>query len=184
MKEYILEHIFDFTNSLLLFTGIVLAVWTVFRQIRPLRIQYFYEKMIQMESDINDNNKDIWGINENNEIELENGDTQKIDLKKLSYMVTFLDAFLVSRSLRLKWSRTKKYTEYHLVSKMFKSKIYRDYWNFLVTRDLLELRNIALVADLIISCALLRKESRGLYYNLDYDFKDDEFWCRDSVVWA
>ncbi|RYE94632.1 MAG: L-aspartate oxidase [Myxococcales bacterium] len=42
------------------------------------------------------------------------------------------------------------------------------YWDHLVTRDLLELRNIATVAQLIVSCASARKESRGLHQTLDY----------------
>lgn len=56
------------------------------------------------------------------------------------------------------------------------------YRNFIVTRDLLELRNIATVAALIIHCARMRHESRGLHYNLDYPEKNDAVGLRDTVL--
>jgi len=56
------------------------------------------------------------------------------------------------------------------------------YWNFIISTNLLELRNIATVAKLIIQCARLRKESRGLHYNIDYPEKDDKNWLKDTII--
>ncbi len=56
------------------------------------------------------------------------------------------------------------------------------YWNFIVTSDLLELRNIATVAELIVRCALSRRESRGLNYNLDYPNANPELAQKDTVL--
>jgi len=56
------------------------------------------------------------------------------------------------------------------------------YRNFTITTNLLELRNIATVAGIVIECSRLRKESRGLHYNLDYPERDDVNWIKDTVV--
>src|SRR5438034_477430 len=56
------------------------------------------------------------------------------------------------------------------------------YWRFKVTRDVIELRNIADVAHLVVECATRRKESRGLHYTLDYPNRDDHNWQKDTLV--
>jgi L-aspartate oxidase len=64
---------------------------------------------------------------------------------------------------------------------MLKEEIADYYWNYFVTRDLLELRNIATIAELIVDCAMARRESRGLHSTLDCPATDPK-QARDSVV--
>jgi L-aspartate oxidase len=56
------------------------------------------------------------------------------------------------------------------------------YWDFKVEPGLIELRNIATVAELIIKCASYRKESRGLHYNIESPHRDDAKWQKDTLI--
>src|SRR5690606_16024291 len=64
---------------------------------------------------------------------------------------------------------------------LLKEEIREYYWKHLVTRDLLELRNIADVAEMIIACASFRTESRGLHYTIDHPETRPEM-ARDTLI--
>jgi L-aspartate oxidase len=65
---------------------------------------------------------------------------------------------------------------------LLREEIREYYWRFKVTRDVIELRNIADVAHLIVQCASRRKESRGLHITIDYPDRDDHNWAHDTVI--
>lgn len=65
---------------------------------------------------------------------------------------------------------------------LLKTEVNNYYWNYLLTKDLIELRNLITVAELIIECAQMRKESRGLHYTVDYPELDDVNFKRDTVI--
>jgi len=65
---------------------------------------------------------------------------------------------------------------------LLKDEIKEYYSNFKISNDLVELRNLVDVADLIIRSALARKESRGLHYTRDYPELDDSSAPKDTIL--
>ena len=65
---------------------------------------------------------------------------------------------------------------------LLQQEIQEYYSHFTISNDLLELRNLAQVAELIIRSAQLRRESRGLHYTLDYPVPDTRHPPTDTIL--
>ncbi|OGV39485.1 MAG: L-aspartate oxidase [Lentisphaerae bacterium GWF2_45_14] len=66
--------------------------------------------------------------------------------------------------------------------KNIRREIERYYWDFLITRDLIELRDILSVAEIVIDSAMRRKESRGLHFNSDYPDRNPNMDYVDTII--
>ena len=65
---------------------------------------------------------------------------------------------------------------------LIKQEVRGYYWEHLIDSDLIELRNLVEVAELVVRSAAARKESRGLHYTIDYADRDDAKWLHDTVI--
>ncbi|HZO83290.1 MAG TPA: L-aspartate oxidase [Candidatus Binataceae bacterium] len=66
--------------------------------------------------------------------------------------------------------------------KLIRDEVHSYYWEHLVDSDLVELRNLVEVAELVVRSAMARRESRGLHYTIDYPERDDAHWLHDTVI--
>ena len=81
---------------------------------------------------------------------------------------------IVRSNLRLERARRRL--------RLIKDEVKDFYTRTKVTEGLIELRNLATVADLVVRSALKRKESRGLHYTTDYPERNDITWMKDTVL--
>jgi L-aspartate oxidase len=65
--------------------------------------------------------------------------------------------------------------------KVLRDEIREYYWKYKLRPDLVELRNLADVAMLVVECARQRRESRGLHYLLDHPVPDEK-WRHDTLL--
>lgn len=96
------------------------------------RREKIYHGFMELEREIDETNKDIWGLPANN-IFLVNGEERKINLKKVSYMVRLIDLYSFERG------HAKKYDfsilkEKGVLYQMFTNQIYIDYWNHIIKK--------------------------------------------------
>lgn len=77
-------------------------------------------------------------------------------------------------------NRRLEYAERRIA--LLQQEINQCYWERKISKNMIELRNLVTVAELIVRSAMMRKESRGLHQNIDYPERDDEIYGKDTIL--
>jgi L-aspartate oxidase len=77
-------------------------------------------------------------------------------------------------------NRRLEYAERRIT--LLQQEINQCYWERKISKNMIELRNLVTVADLIVRSAMMRKESRGLHQNIDFPESDDTLFGRDTIL--
>lgn len=120
------------------------------------RREKIYNGFNELERDIDDNNKDIWGLPEDNKMTVD-GISKEINLKKISYMVRLIDIYSFERGHSKRY-RYNTLSKENVLYQMFSNPQYIEYWEHLVKKCFYGESRFSKVIDATIAEIRRKKE--------------------------